>query len=415
MNEADPNVIRIQEYDPSFLPADTMTLTFGEQLWRTFGKYLSVEFPNPKTDMQWKLCSQGWVGHIPLSDELVLYLVPKTSIGNLFRMLEWAYNLESFHIFEGLTSSSSLDDVYQRLAKILARRVLDRGRKGLYREYQREKERLPYLRGRVDMGRAMLRPWQATFPCRYEDHNADNEDNRILAWTLFAIARSGICRGDSLSVVRQAFLQLRGAARVEPQLPKVCIGRFYNRLNNDYSPLHALCRFFLEQMGPGHDWGERTMIPFLVNMGRLYELFVARWLDHHLDETWRLKAQERVTFDENEALRMNIDLVVEEADTDRVLCVIDTKYKVSDQAAKADIYEVVAYAEAKNCEKAFLVYPEPLIHPLDMEIGRIRIKSLVFGLSDDLDNQGQAFLDALYGELATCQVQFMEDYDSTNY
>ncbi|MBL7177373.1 MAG: restriction endonuclease [Desulfobacteraceae bacterium] len=303
-------------------------------------------------------------------------------------MLEWAYNLESFHIFEGLTYSSSLDDVYQRLAKILAKRVLDRVRKGLYREYQAEKERLPYLCGGVDVARSMLRPWQASFTCRYDDNNTNDEDNRILPWTLFAIARSGICRGDSLFVVRQAFLQLRGAARLEPQLPKVCIGRLYNRLDIDYHPLHSLCRFFLEQMGPSNDWGERTMIPFLVNMGRLYELFVALWLDHHLKDAWRLKTQERVTFDENEEIKMNIDLVVEEAETGRVLCVMDTKYKVSDQAA-----------EAKDCEKAFLINPEPLPHPLNIQIGHIRVKSLFFRLLDNLDEQGQAFLDTLDGKL----------------
>ncbi len=399
MNDVASNVIRIREYEPEYLPSDTMTLAFGEKLWRTFGKYLSIDFPDPKTDMRWKLCSQGYVGHIPLSDELALSLTPKTSIGNLFRMLEWAYNLGDFHIFEGLTQSTSLDDIYQRLAKILAKRVLDRGRKGLYREYQGRGERLPYLRGRVDMARAMLRPWEADFPCRYEDHNADNEDNRILAWTLFTIARSGICRDDALSVVRQAFLQLRGAARLEPQLPKSCIGRLYNRLNNDYHPLHALCRFFLEQMGPGHDWGDRTMIPFLVNMGRLYELFVARWLEHHIDSGLQLKTQERVTFEENNAISMNIDLVVEERDTGRVLCVMDTKYKVPEQAAEADIYQAVAYAEAKGCEMAFLIYPESLPQPLNVQIGRILVRSLCFGLGDNLDGQGKMFLSTLSSKL----------------
>ena len=58
-------------------------------------------------------------------------------------MLEWAYNLGSFDLFDGEIQSDSLDDIYQMLAKILAKRVLDRGRKGLYREYQGRGERLP--------------------------------------------------------------------------------------------------------------------------------------------------------------------------------------------------------------------------------------------------------------------------------
>ena len=48
-----------------------------------------------------------------------------------------------------------------------------------------------------------------------------------------------------------------------------CVGRTYNRLNADYEPMHALCRFFLENSGPAHARGDRSMLPFLVNMPRL--------------------------------------------------------------------------------------------------------------------------------------------------
>ncbi|MDB5034978.1 MAG: hypothetical protein JWQ98_2219 [Chlorobi bacterium] len=36
----------------------------------------------------------------------------------------------------------------------------------------------------------------------------------------------------------------------------------YNRLNGDYPPLHALCRFFLKQAGLVHERGGFETIPF---------------------------------------------------------------------------------------------------------------------------------------------------------
>ncbi len=53
-----------------------------------------------------------------------------------------------------------------------------------------------------------------------------------------------------------------------PVGPDSCDGRTYNRLNADYEPMHALCRFFLNNSGPTHERGDRPMLPFLVNMSR---------------------------------------------------------------------------------------------------------------------------------------------------
>jgi 5-methylcytosine-specific restriction enzyme subunit McrC len=46
-------------------------------------------------------------------------------------MLEYAYQLKSksFRFLEGLIDCQSLEDFYSQLAYLLARRILDRGRK----------------------------------------------------------------------------------------------------------------------------------------------------------------------------------------------------------------------------------------------------------------------------------------------
>ena len=190
--------------------------------------------------------------------------------------------------------------------------------------------------------------------------------------------------------VRQAYHSLQGFVTLRPCSPNDCRGRLYNRLNQDYRPLHALCRFFLESSGASHEKGDRNMLPFLVNMDRLYELFVAEWLKAHLPPEYDLKMQEQV--DLGETLHFHIDLVLYEVATGAARYILDTKYKIPKQPSNDDFNQVVTYAAAQLCHEAVLVYPAPLTKPLNVRIRDIRVRSLTFSIDGDLNQSGQAFL-----------------------
>jgi 5-methylcytosine-specific restriction enzyme subunit McrC len=272
-------------------------------------------------------------------------------------MLEYAYDLKGFEILQGLVRCDTLDDFYQNLAMIVASRVIARARKGLYRSYISENDDLPYLRGRINIADMMRAPWKVGLSCNFEDHTADIDDNQLIAWTLNRIARGRLCTERVLPTVRKAYRSLVGVARVLPYTSKSCVNRKYNRLNEDYRLLHSLCRFFLENTGPSHEVGDHTMLPFLVDMASLFELFVAKWLHANPIEGIQTRAQERIMIGENQDLEFRIDLLVTDSSDGRVLAVVDTKYKVPDSPSTADVSQVVAYAEAKGCQEAVLVYP----------------------------------------------------------
>lgn len=391
-------IVPLTEYKRTILPPEALPLEVGETLWRQYGRQIAVGFPDPTTGYQWQLTPQGWVGYIPLTPDIQFALLPKVALGNLFRMLEYAYRLD-FNLAEGLVNCQSLPEFYERLADVLARRVLDRNRKGLHRNYVPVTESLPYIRGQLDVTEALQRPGQVSHRCHYQEHTADIEDNQILAWTLRRVARSGLCSERILPTVRRAYRSLQGAVTVRPITAAVCLNRLYHRLNQDYQPLHTLCRFFLEQSGPAHPLGDQAMLPFLVDMARLYELFVAEWLTANLPQTFKLKVQERVTIGQLHHLKFDIDLVLYDAKRNEARCVLDTKYKTPTSPANDDIFQVVAYAEAKGCHQAMLVYPTPLARPLDETIGTIRVRSLTFGLDDDLEQAGDRFLETLIGSI----------------
>lgn len=354
---------------------------------------VSIEPISFQPNAGWRINSEGWVGFIPLTVDLGLRLSPKEgiTIGNIFRMLEYAYDLNSFKLQDGLTNLEFVEDLYERLAYILAGRVLDRGRRGYYRAYQHQFDRLSCVRGRIDLRRACSAPWQVMPFCHFEEHTADVDENRILAWTLFQILRSGICTVRTLPTVRQAYRKLAQSTRIEPCLPCDCVKRFYSRLNQDYEPMHALCRFFLESQGPGHEAGDRKMIPFLVNMNSLFELFVARWLEKNLGERYSVQCQEEVLIDSRLNINFKIDLSIFDRESSSCAFVMDTKYKVGNPSAE-DIEQVAAYAEAKGCKEAVLIYPEYSSSRLDGSVGDISVRSGTFSLSEDPDLAGRRFV-----------------------
>ena len=134
------------------------------------------------------------------------------------------------------------------------------------------------------------------------------------------------------------------------------------------------------------------MIPFLVNMNSLFELFVARWLEKNLnEESYSVQCQEEVLIDSLLNINFKIDLSIFDKESRSCALVMDTKYKVGNPNAE-DIEQVAAYAEAKGCKEAILIYPEYSSSRLNGTVGNIRVRSGTFSLSEDPDLAGRRFV-----------------------
>lgn len=385
--------ISLAEYETRLLAAADLDFEAAVALWRTFdqrGKKLLVTFPSPKTEERWALTAQGWVGHIPLTKELTIDIQPRLPLVNIFRLWATAYGLQSVQLLDGLVGVASLAAFYERVVLLLLARLQQRERQGFYRAYQAHTAVTPFVRGRVQP-QAQVYAGSRQLLCRYDVHTGDVPENQIVAYTLQQVARSGRCTPPLQTAVRRAVHRLQNVATPHPFRPDACLARPYTRLNQDYQVMHALCRFLLEHQGPAVAAGPQPMQPFLINMARLYELFVAEWLQAHLPSPWRIKAQESVTMGRDDALRFEIDLVLYDGDG-RAYAVLDTKYKVPGKAANPDVSQVVTYAQAKGCRHAILIYPTPLPQPLDVHLHQLHVRSLTFAIDGDLEAAGQRFL-----------------------
>jgi 5-methylcytosine-specific restriction enzyme subunit McrC len=382
--------IDVRERGRCELVAEDLSDELAELAARVYDKRIAIRRSRSGA---WTVEATAWVGILPLGPGHSLYIAPKVPIHNLFRMLEWAWGA-NFQAFEGLEELTNLQDVYERLARILALRVLDRLRRGLARSYQPAMDRLPYLRGRLDVGAHLRSPESLTLPCRFEEQTTDSDDNRILAWTLRVIALSGLVTERSQTVVRQAFRGVSHQAELHSFRAANCVGRVYHRLNEDYRTLHALCRFFLETSGPAHRRGHHWMIPFAVNTESLFEQFVAAWLAKRLERGERLVIKGVLQPEGPSKIALKPDLVIR-SPLGHALAVLDTKYKAGSQVTQADLYQIHAYAAQLGCANAFLVYPEARPEVFDVTLGGpfpVRIRTVGFDLSGDLEVAGQTFL-----------------------
>ena len=393
------NVIELLEAEALALPRDAISEQTALRI--NASRDFFLEFPSPANDFQYQIQCLTKVGYIPIDPDTMVRVSPKVPISNLFGMLELAYNLKSFKFFDGTVGIESINEVFENLASILASRILQRVRTGLHGEYVEYERDLPVVRGRIDALRTvrLLAIGGSSVSCQYEDHTRDIDDNQILLGTLQVVAKLDFQRPDVKLLVDKARRALAGTITPRRIEPVECINRLYSRLNDDYAPMHGLCRFFLEHAGPGIDRGASDLLPFVVDMPRLFETFVERWLRLHTPESILFTGQHIAKLDANKNLNFTIDIVMADRETRQPKAVIDTKYKRDDTPSESDIQQVVSYAVQMGVNKAFLVYPRKLPDPMIGRVGHVTVEALAIDLSANIEDAAEQLLQDLMARI----------------
>jgi 5-methylcytosine-specific restriction enzyme subunit McrC len=375
----------------SFLRAE-IPETIIDEIEQNYSQQIKINIKRSKTGDRIEIQAKGWVGHIPLGENFQITILPKIPLLNLFQMLEYAYNIESFKLFSGAINCESIPEFYSYLANILAQKILERNRKGLYRTYQEKTEYMGALRGRFHWQENLKKPANVQFKCTYQEHTGDIIENQLLAWTLLVISRSSLCQEQAILSVRKAYHILQGIVTIKPLTETEYNNIKYSRLNQDYQPLHTLCKFFLAHSSPSHKMGNNTMLPFLINMWRLYELFVAEWLKSHISQDYFIKPQ--YSFLLNEHIKYRIDIMIYDKHTNQPRFILDTKYK--DKFKKSDFDQIVSSATMLNCPEAILIYPQEIDKPFDPLEKNVIIRHLTFAIDKNIEESGQEFLNQIF-------------------
>ncbi len=385
------------EFDRSCLQNPQDFDEIGRFILDNFSSQVGVKWPSPSTDGMCVFRNKGFVGHIQLPNDYSIRLVPKVDLKNVFGMMEYAYNLGDFDL-DTVYDSDTVEGFYDRIANILAQNVVRRRKQGLYRNYVRQSEESETIRGRINFAKTVRKPWDSKAHIEYNEMTANNENNQILLYTLSKISSStNLCREDTLQIARRGVRSMRGVIDYKMFQPSDCVGRQYNRLNQDYRRMHALSRLILDNSGASYEVGETMMVPFNVKMNMLYQKFVAKWLEENLPDGYEINRggeEETVILTEfaGKELKYRIDIVLYNTERDEPIAVIDVKYKDNKRPSTSDISQMVGYAKATGTEESFLLYPSSFEDSLDVQLDDVRVRNQIFSLNDDLESSGFAFL-----------------------
>ncbi len=385
--------IQLTEYQPAFFEQDELAAAAMMRLHRQFRGQIMVEPPSAFNQFRWKITPQGIVGTLPISPNQFFLISPKSPIANLFGMIAVVYRID-LRFFQGVYQCRSLPEFFDLLAATLAEKSLSRCRQGLYKSYLPRHNRPPAIRGKLNLRQTIVAPWQIPPYCFYQEASTDIRHNQILVYALELAAKNPATSPKVRGIAGKAFRALSGYATSVPITTTEAGQLSYNRLNRNYEPLHALCRFILDHASPALASGDDAMLPFLIDMNRLYERFVTAWLKQQLPPPWRVEAQEVVRKGAGGQLHFQIDLTIYDGDN-RPHMVLDIKYKNDVRPQQSDIQQIIAYAQVKECAQAALIYPLSFETPLDVQLRGLHLRSIPFRLDGDLKAAGDFFLQRL--------------------
>ena len=389
--------IELVEGEPNEIPSSKLPPDIAKNLYDNFSREISIDFPTVLND-NYILRSNNYVGQICIPDELSIRINPKVSVSNIFRMVDYAYDLHEFDLLEGSIDVKTIEDLFEILAFILARRIIDRIQKGLYCDYVEEEDHIPYVRGRIQIAQTIRANVQGSVNlwCEFEEHTDDLEDNRILMWTLHLLRNLSFKNQTVAAKIETAYRGLLGEITIEQKDAADCVDRIYNRLNEDYRSTHLLCKFFLDSIGPAFKKGDVGFISFtLLYMPTLFEKFVAKWLEEN--SPYLVTPKVPLNLDSNvfPAPQYIVDVVLQDHETSDVVGLLDTKYKlpvkkIDVKMAPQEFYRTVefndlnqvhAYAAELNTTKALLVYPSDRARKMWVKIKDICVKTIVFDIT----------------------------------
>lgn len=317
-------------------------------------------------DGLFELAAGDHVGTLATQETDIL-VRPKIPLDNLFVMLDAGVPVEAWRpeTFRYGADRALLP----AFASFFCRTVDTAIARGLLHAYRPEELSLPGIRGRIDFARLTRRVGPlSVMPCRFEDFTADIAENRGLRAAVQRLRRVFGIPTSARQGLTRALAQLEDVADVAmtaAELDRLPI----TRLNAHYRPSLRLAALVLEGTSLIDRPGGFATSAFMLNMNNLFERFVTQRVRQHLDQRWRLVAQDPWKLDLGGRVKMFPDLVFYGAGRSPVY-VADIKYKITSGgfAENADYYQLLAYTVATGVDEGLLIYCQHDGNPPPREI-----------------------------------------------
>lgn len=314
----------------------------------------------------------AFVGHFQLPSGRIAAIQPKVDTASVFRMLAYVFTDGHRRLFRDEDVQYTSDALmFEPLVDLFNGLVSARARRGLVQDYIRRDENLGVFRGALNINVHVQQNLgrENRVHCRFFEQTVDVPENCLVKTTLLHLLQfGGWTSRTTQSLIRN--LHHFDAVTLERSRPETATNMHYHRLNDDYRPIHQLCRMFLACSTISERVGTFAFKGFLLDMNLLYEQFVQKAFITVLRRgRLRVEIQKQRKLSLNPAAPDIRPDVTVRAGTDTVV-VADAKYKKDEGGPRnPDIYQVITYGTVLQCSEVYLLYPQTeLDHEIDMEV-----------------------------------------------
>jgi len=222
------------------------------------------------------------IGVVALS-QLRIHIMPKLQLDHVMAMVGAAFDLTDLLL---IPNDNPLAPAEQGFVDLLALSLLQEVRtlvrQGLLKRYQPKQEQLSSPRGRIDLREVINRPRQTQLYCQYYDLTEQHVLNQIVAEGLrlsAGIVQSASLQSDLLSTAKRYFgtlprVDLNGTTLTAAQA-------VLDRQSRHYARLLRLIALVTQGSGVGLATGSVSVGGFLLDMNRVFERFLTRYLQAH--------------------------------------------------------------------------------------------------------------------------------------
>ena len=280
-------------------------------------------------------------------------------IRNIYYMLSYAFQALNRQGFKKI-ATEEFSNTAELMAAILAKGIAFQLKRGLGKEYLSLTEERSCIRGKIDMGESlktnsMLRK---RLTCTYDDFSVNTTMNRIIKSTVALLLQGDISKSRKKEL-RKLMVFFADVTPID--LYTVNWDLQYNRYNQTYQMLIAICYFVIKGLLHTHADGTTKVMDYLdeQRMSRLYEKFILEYYKKHYPELSAAASQIPWSLDDGYGdmlPMMQSDIHLERENT---VLIIDAKYYANTTQFRFDkhtvhsnnLYQIFTYV--KNREYQF--------------------------------------------------------------
>lgn len=295
---------------------------------------------------------------------------PIVSLDYIFRLLHWSEYMTNKPLQPQFQDEQNTDFL-EIFIDIFITEYLRLIPRHIHHTYETFDTSLPYVKGKIDvqdtLRKHLLTPHKHSL--HFDEYTVDNSLNQIFKSLMRLLLRRARNQNNKRRLVRGlSYLD-------EVTSPRLSNSLFQNvnfdRLNSSFEPLFNLARLFFLRRQPGISYGETETFCFLVQLNLLFETFVGKVLKalsgpnnsfgYHKPRKHLARLHDQGKF----LLEPDFTFTNQE----KTHCILDTKHKCPfDTSGKVeisngDLYQLVTYATAYQCNRLFLIYPKFIWSP----------------------------------------------------